>query len=444
MERQKVISQNPWWGENQDADLLSIQNLDINIDRKQLPIEKNKIYLIKGPRRVGKTIFLKKIANLHKDKALYLNLDSFINVRSKELIREIESFINIKKDSIILIDEIQNLKDGCSFLKAMADLNILKETTVFVTGSDPSAIEECKQKLIGRSEEQSIMAPLTFRQFLLSVTSNKNPKLNKLLENLSLSLREDNKTIKEKYLLLEPYTNDIEKYFDIYLLTGGFPETITSYFNKNTISKKYYEDLIQKIFEKLNKQKTISILSVLNNALSSSINYSTITKKTEISTDTIKKYLFDLSELLLLFEVKEKQTNNLKKFYFKDPFIIHSINSYYSNLDPFTESLNYILNETTKGRLVENVVAGHLHNIYSHNLKYLFLNNKEIDFILFNKAIEVKYRSTLIAPNKPIKDIEYLLLTRYPQSLAYLEQDKTLAIPTSSFLAMLELPQVFL
>jgi predicted AAA+ superfamily ATPase len=443
MERNKILQQNPWWGEQEDADLLHVSKSSFKIERTKLPIVKGKVYLIKGPRRVGKTIYLKQIANANKERALYINLDSFSNIKSNELIREIESFINLKKNSIILLDEVQNLKDDCSFLKAMSDLNILKESTVFVTGSDPRAIERCKQKLIGRSEEQRIMAPLTFRQFLLSITTQNNPKLNQLLQN-SISVRDSNKVIKEKYLSLEVYAIDIEKYFDIYLLTGGFPETINCYLTNNTITKNYYEDLIQKIFEKLDKQKTIAILSVLNNSLSNSLKYATISQKTEISPETVKNYLFDLSELLLLFEVKEKLTDRLKKYYFKDPFITHSINSYYSNLDPFMESLNYILNENTKGQLVENVVAGHLHNIYFYNLQYLFNKNKEVDFIIFNKAIEVKYRASIVAPNKIAGDLEYLLLTRYPQDLAHLEKDNTLAIPASVFLAMLEQPMSFL
>lgn len=441
MEKQKVISQNPWWGNEQDADILSINNSKIKIQRKKLEIEKGKVYLIKGPRRVGKTIYLKQIATKYKEKALYLNFDAFTNLKANEVIREIESFVNIKKDSIILLDEIQNLKDDCAFLKSLSDLNILKETTVFVTGSDPRAIEKCKQKLIGRSEAQSIMAPLTFREFILNVS---NENLKQILQDLTISIRNNNKTIKEKYLLLEPYVNQIEKYFEIYLLTGGFPETINSYFNNNKITKNYYEDLVQKIFEKLDKQKAIDILSVLNNSLCSSIKYSTIIQKTNLTADTIKNYLFNLSELLLLFEVKEKQKNYLRKFYFKDPFIIHSINSYFSNLDPFNESLNYILNETTRGMLVENIVSGHLHNVYFHNLNYSFKDNKEVDFILFDKAIEVKYRSKIVAPNKIEGYKEYLLLTRYPQTLNEIEKENVLAIPASAFLAMLEQPLSFL
>lgn len=401
------------------------------------------MYLIKGPRRVGKTIYLKQIAKRNKDKSLYINLDSFINLKSNELMREIETFINLKENSILFLDEVQNLKDNCSFLKAMSDLNILKKTTVFVTGSDPRAIEKCKQKLIGRSEEQKIMAPLTFRQFLLIATKDTNQKLNKLLQE-TISPRDTNSRIKEKYLLLEPHIIEIDKYFDIYLLTGGFPETINCYFANNTITKNYYEDLIQKIFEKLDKQKTTVILSTLNSSLSSSLKYTTISQKTELPKNIIKESIFELSELLLLFEVKEKQTDRLKKYYFKDPFVIHSINAYNSNLDPFMESINFILNETTKGQLVENVVAGHLHNIYANNLRYLFKDNKEVDFIIANKAIEVKYRASIIAPNKIAGDLEYLLLTRLAGSSVDIEKGKTLAIPASAFLAMLEQPISFL
>lgn len=445
MDWSKVIQQNPWWSNNEDISLLDINKAPYKIQRKKLDLQKGTIYLIKGPRRVGKTIYLKQIASSFSKDSLYINIDTFINLKPKELIRQIESFISIKKNPVILLDEIQNLKDGCLFLKSMIDLNILKNAVVIVTGSDPRTIDVCKQHLIGRSEEVNIMAPLTFRQFLLNYYNKNNKPLHKLLLKTQINLKEKNKILKQKYLLLEPHFKDIEKLFDIYLLTGGFPEAINSYFKNNSISRKYYEDIIEKIFEKLDKKKSIEILNVLSKAISNPLKYSTISQKTSYSIKTIKQYLFDFYELLLIFEIKENKKDILKKFYFKDPFIFHSILSYYDNLDPFVESTNRIFNEKIKGTLVENIVASNLHNLYFSNLKYfLSEDRKEIDFLVFDKAIEVKYRAGLVALNKLIKSKEYLLLTRTPVGPKDIEKENVLAIPVCVFLGLLSAPNNFM
>jgi len=71
MERNKIIQQNPWWGLQDDADLLEISKSEFKIERTSLEIVKGKLYLIKGPRRVGKTIYLKQIARANRESVLY-------------------------------------------------------------------------------------------------------------------------------------------------------------------------------------------------------------------------------------------------------------------------------------------------------------------------------------------------------------------------------------
>lgn len=439
-----IIIQNPWWQGKDDFEIAKIKNNKYSIERKQLDISPNKIYLIKGPRRVGKTIFLKKIAQENPMVSTYINFDTLINVRSSELIKTIEHDIKINSKKIILLDEIQSLKEGCIFLKSLKDLNLLKNVCVIVTGSDPRAIDSCRQYLIGRSEKTSFMSPLTFRQYLLTILKKENLKLYDLISQNTINSSEDNSLIYNKYKLLENHFEEINNYFLNYLLTGGFPETINSFFEKNIILEKYYEDIVEKIFEKMDKQKSISILKVLIDSLSNPIKYSTIQQKTGYSQEIIKSYLNTLSELLVIFEVKENNSSILKKFYIKDPFIIHAITNFYRNIDYFNQSKEMLFNEQKLGVLVENVVAGHLHNLYNLDLSYFNVDKKEIDFIINEKAIEVKYRNTLIKPNNISFIKEYLILSKsvLPPGDDLIEN--RLVIPVCIFLSLLEVHRYFL
>jgi len=439
-----IILQNPWWQGKEDLEITKIKNNRYSIERKQLEIAPNKIYLIKGPRRVGKTIFLKKIAQDNPNTSTYINFDTLLNIRSSELIKTIEHDIKINNKKIILLDEIQSLKEGCLFLKSLKDLNLLKDVCVFVTGSDPRAIDACRQYLIGRSEKKNIMGTLTFRQYILTILKKENLKLHDVILNNHINLSEDNTLIYEKYKLLENYFEEINKYFYNYLLTGGFPETINSFFEKNHISEKYYEDIVEKIFEKIDKQKSIAILRVLIDSLSNQIKYSTIQQKTGYSQDVIKSYLNTLSELLVVFEVKENQSSILKKFYVKDPFIIHAITNFYKNIDYFAQSKELLFNEQKLGVIVENIVASHLHNLYNLDLSYFNVDKKEIDFIVFKKAVEVKYRNTLIKPNNVNFVKDYLILSKSVLPPGDVFVENRLVIPACIFLSLLEVPRYFL
>lgn len=439
-----IILQNPWWENKDDIDLLRIKNNKYQINRKKLVISPNKIYLIKGPRRVGKTIFLKKIAQENPKISTYINFDTLINLRNTDLIRTIEQDIKINNKKIFLLDEIQSLKESCLFLKALKDLNLLENICVIITGSDPRAIDTCRQYLIGRSEKLQIMAPLTFRQYLLTILKKEDIDLFSLISENNIDLKENNKILFEKYKLLENHFNTIDAYFKDYLLTGGFPETINSYFEKNLISEKYYEDIILKIFEKMDKQKSIEILKVLIASMSNTIKYSTIEQKTNYSKETIKSYLQTLTELLVLFEVKEKHSSKLKKFYIKDPFIVHSIKNSYHYLDSFQESKNFLFNEQELGKIVENVVASHLHNVFNLDLSFENIDKKEIDFIIFNKAIEVKYRNSIIQPNITGSGLEYIILSKSILGPGDVFLENRLTIPVSIFLSLLKEPNDFL
>ncbi|MDD3178224.1 MAG: AAA family ATPase [Candidatus ainarchaeum sp.] len=440
-----VLSQNPWFSGKKDPDIDNLSKNKYIITRDSINLTPGTINLIKGPRRVGKTIYLKQIAySTNSKEVIYFNFDILLNLKEKELFRQMEKIINLYPIKIILFDEIQSLQNSCAFLKALKDSNLLKDICLVVTGSDPRKIEECKQALIGRSEEIKVMSSLTFRQFLLNITKTDNLSLYNLLVKSEINLNLSNEDILSKFLNIESYFDEINKYFNIYLLTGGFPETINSYFKNNSISEKYYEDIIQKIFEKMDKTKSIEILKVLIESLTGSLKYTTISEKTGYSIDTIKKYLNELKELLIIFEIKESARDLLKKFYIKDPFIIHSLLNYSNNLDSFEESRSLLFNDTFLGKLVENTVGSHLQNIYNLELKYYNVDQKEIDFVFKNKAIEVKYRNKFKKPNF-IEDVdEYIMLSKNLVAPADINLNNNLVIPVCMFLAMLEKPKSFL
>lgn len=147
---------------------------------------------------------------------------------------------------------------------------------------------------------------------------------------------------------------------------------------------------------------------------------------------------------MVIFEVKEKSTSILKKFYIKDPFIIHAISNFYKNINYFDQSKELLFDSQKLSVLVENVVAGHLHNLFNLELSYFNVDKKEVDFIVNQKAIKVKYRNMPIKPNKVPFVKEYLTLSKSVLPLGEDLIQDNLVIPVCIFLSLLEVPKYFL
>jgi predicted AAA+ superfamily ATPase len=87
----EIVLQNPWWKHGKrfvqfDKNLQAV-NVNIFIKRKQIELSKGNMYVLRGPRQVGKTTYIKKLISelINKDinpsNILYLSSDFFISRR---------------------------------------------------------------------------------------------------------------------------------------------------------------------------------------------------------------------------------------------------------------------------------------------------------------------------------------------------------------------------
>ncbi|ACV25283.1 ATP-binding protein [Methanocaldococcus fervens] len=356
--------------------------IDRSIKIKLIP---NKIKVIYGVRRGGKTYFLFQIIKKHfKDDFLYINFEDerLINTTTKELNELLKIALSIKNTKNLFFDEIQNIDSWDKFIRRLNDSGF----NIFITGSSSKLLsKEISTSLRGRNIKTEIL-PLNFKEFL----------------------KFKNFDVKERYSTIEKA--ELLKYLNEFIKFGGFPE-ITLIDNeeiKKDILREYLDSIFYRDVVERHNIRNIKEIKVLRNILINLFANEISIKKiinllkefnTKISRECIYNYLdyFGDSYLIFLlnnFSYKTKTVSNSKLY------IIDGMWNF---------SLNFSRN---KGRILENLVFLELRKkgfVENENLFYIKGKNYEVDFLIFDKEkelIQVCYELNEINKEREIKAFE--------------------------------------
>ncbi|HLC33115.1 MAG TPA: AAA family ATPase, partial [Candidatus Nanoarchaeia archaeon] len=187
MEITGIAVQNPWWADkeaiNEDAKIKEFLTAPIKWRPriiKYMPLDKDVIYSVRGPRQVGKTTLVKIVIKelLEKDTdpydILYYACDL---IRTPEMLYDlIESYYqwnrNISKNRVrIFLDEISSAPDWQKAIKRFIDQHGNKEITFYLTSSHSLDIEKSTERLPGRTGEKQgisthkILLPMKFAEY---------------------------------------------------------------------------------------------------------------------------------------------------------------------------------------------------------------------------------------------------------------------------------------
>ena len=353
-----------WKGKNIPAVIPREINLQDYIN-----IKVNKIIVLNGFRRVGKTYILYGLVNEllnsnSREEVVHINFEDeriplkteFLSIllpTAEELFR--------KKIKYLFLDELHNIPNWSKWLRRIYDNQDIR---IFVSGSSSRMSEnEIPTELRGRFLEIKIF-PLSFKEFLK-------------FKKLDFDFKVLDYSEKEKSL--------IQKALAEYLTFGGLPEIVLIDENKKfELAQSYYATVIKRDIVERYKIKNEESLKALIKLLLDSKEYS-ISKSYnnlkslgyKIGKSTLQKYIsyiessyFAFSLPIFSHKIKD-QMQYPKKIYFVDNAFINSISTKFSN--------NF-------GRLYENLVAVELRR--KRKECYYWKNNEkeEVDFILKNNA----------------------------------------------------------
>lgn len=294
----------------------------------------NRLIGIKGSRGIGKsTLLLQHIKKNYKadNKVLYVSADHFWFAEHR-LYELAEEFYK-KGGELLVIDEIHRYHDwGIELKNIYDDFNALK---IIFTGSSLLKLNESKADLSRRAVMYT-MPGLSFREFLNFETKYdfRSFQLTDILENhveIAISILEKIKPL---------------AYFSSYLNYGYYPFYLE---NKNAFHQKLSEAVLTVLevdvpqFESI-QTTNIILLKRLLQIIASSVpfkpNYQSLSERTGISKNTLKKYIQYLNDAKIISLLTEKPVglNSLlkpEKIYLQNPNLMYNL----SEVQPNTGSL---------------------------------------------------------------------------------------------------------
>ena len=321
------------------------------------------IIVISGIRRVGKSTLLQQIREKHPGYFLNFDDERLVPFTVADFQQVCEIFIELfgKKD-FFYFDEIQNIPQWERFVRRLHD----EGKKVFVTGSNASMLsKELGTHLTGRYLELTLY-PFSFSEFL-----------------------KFKKFVLEKHAFYSAEGRvELKKYFDEYILQGGFPEYLETQ-NADYLRLLYENILFRDIMAryKLPSEKRLhEFVYLITTNIAKEMSFNSI-KKTLLmgSPTTVKEYLHYLENSFLLFLVNKFDYSIKKQLYANKKG--YSIDTALAIHLGFRSSRDI-------GKLLENLIFIELKR--REKEIYFYAGKNECDFVLkkgdkITQAIQVCY-----------------------------------------------------
>ena len=312
----------------------------------------NKVIIIFGPRRVGKTVLLKQILSLVDEDYILLNGE---DIEHQEVLknRSIANYTRLVGDrKLLIIDEAQAIPDIGLKLKLMVDS--IPDLRVIATGS--SAFD-----LNNRMGEPLVGRKIDFNLFPLS-----QQELSRQEDYITTRSKLEERLVFGSYPELEQMQNKEDK---INYLKG----LVNSYLLKDIIA-----------FEGIKKRdKIVQLLKIIAFRVGSEVSLESIGNNLQISKNTVDKYLDLLSKVFIIHKVSgfsrnlDNEITKMSKWYFYDNGIRNAIIS----------NFNTIENRDDIGKLWENYFISerlkflNYNRIQTNNYFWRNKNQQELDWL---------------------------------------------------------------
>ena len=423
---------NPWWKKTEDWEIedMSLQNIDEIIPRREINLKEGNIYIIRGIRRAGKSVYLRLLIKsliaqgVDSRQILYISCDRYT---LREIRNIVDEFRRREGKIYLFLDEITYLKGWKILLKILGEERI----TTVATGSNPVKIKSEVETLPGRGIEgnEYYFNPLSFKEFL-SYMNKDIPKVSFKFDSPDISP-------------LVPHYNEIESLFYQYILTGGFPEAVIKIKRDKNLSH-IYEEIIRLVLGEIAKsgrEEHIAreILEYLLRIRGGRFDYISVARELEISHPTVREYLDILENARIIYTLEAWDLNKKKlahrkqkKVIFQSTLIPISLGMHLFGYSPdefVDENMEFLVESTISTHVIWNIEKPMIKDKHTF-AGFYYDQNKECDLLIRDEkffGIETKYGK--------------VRRKKYPFDIIYLSKEELEGqdvLPSSLYLAGIE------
>jgi predicted AAA+ superfamily ATPase len=424
---------NPWWTKKPipEARLKQFKRDDFYRLKSQLGGEK--IDILIGARRVGKTTLLYQIIDeLLSEKILPENIvfvsldDQYLHVSLENMNRifNLYSTYILKKtfDSLdqriyIILDEVQAFGEWQNVLKRWYDLG--HKIKFIVSGSSSTGIlGGTSESLVGRIRLQVVL-PMKFLEFFKFKEQDPGSIIKEesqeLLKSLKESISEGNpnkffERLEETAKKLSPYQTKIQTYLNEYLIKGGYPEnicindlTLCGDNLRTYVHLTLYKDIIKNAGIR-DPRALEKLLLIIARESSQTFNRENIAKTIKVHRIiTLNQYIKLLKETFLVTEAEYYTGSVMKQVRRENKMYVNDVGIRNVEASMFGEEI--FRDPAELGKIMETAIADHTKRLKS-SLEgstepsiFYWHDTHEVDLVIeiFQRPlpIEVKYRESV-------------------------------------------------
>lgn len=308
----RIRFENPWWVDGHIEDDYNDMPRRLYFELfKPLVYERDirRAVVLMGPRRVGKTVMLFHLVEdliqngVNPKKIIFITIENPIynNIPLEQLFTYAKEATGIddKNDWHIIYDEIQYCRDWEVHLKSLVDS--YRKDKFIVSGSAAAALKFASNESGAGRFTDFLLPPLTFNEYI----SLKG--LDRIITTTNLKWKDH---ITEFYS--SSHLDELNKHFLDYINFGGYPEVIFSekiqanpgrYIRQDIVDKVLLRDL-PSLYGISDTRELNSLFTTIAYNSGGEFSLETLSKKSQVPKNTLKKYIEYLEAAYLIKQVK--------------------------------------------------------------------------------------------------------------------------------------------
>jgi uncharacterized protein len=253
--RRLLIEHSPWRGdpdwERDDADMRAATQFPLPYEPAPLAgIEPPGLYVLRGPRRVGKSLELKRAVaallrdGVHPKTIFYCACD---RLSAQDIHRLVVTGHNAVRTlpgpRYWFLDEVTAVRGWSAAIKLLRDQNtVFREACVVLTGSSARDLRAATKHLADRRggvpDSDRLLLPMGFRAFCHALGDLAHTPDARVRPRDFLTVRAE-----QAIAALEPWSNALDDAWQLYLTVGGFPRAVGEFIRTGAVQRGFVDGL---------------------------------------------------------------------------------------------------------------------------------------------------------------------------------------------------------